>query len=321
MNALVFERPAPDTSGTSVARVPVPVPGPGEVAIQVRYAGINFKDIMARRGDARYVPSWPFVPGVEVSGHVSAVGPDVTGWALGDPVVALTNAGGLAEVAVARAELVAPVPNDLSLSQAAAVPGAPTTAVLLVDEIARVRSGDVLLVHSAAGAVGRSVAEVARQRGVKTLIGTVGAASRAAGAQSAGYDTVIVRGPDLAATVQTKVDVVLDPQGTDCLEDDLAVLVPGGRIVLFGNAGGNPLEDVPTGRLFGGNASVGGFSLEALSVNRPEVVVRAMTEAMNLMLKGDLTLPVTEVDGLREAATAQQALATGTGEAKYVVRV
>src|SRR5512132_2888582 len=73
MRAVVFDRPAPDAGATRVAELPVPEPGPGQIAVEVACAGINFIDVMARRGDPGYAPEWPFVPGLEIAGTVRAL--------------------------------------------------------------------------------------------------------------------------------------------------------------------------------------------------------------------------------------------------------
>jgi NADPH2:quinone reductase len=314
MRALVFDRPAQDSSATRVASIDAPEPGPGQVAVRVAYAGINFKDVMARRGDPGYAPRWPFVPGVEVVGAVSAVGPGVIAYGIGDLVVALTNDGGLADVAVADVALTVPVPGRLDPARAVTAPGALATAILLFHHV---RDGDVVLVHSAGGAVGRALADVARATGGVRLIGVVGAASRAASARAAGYADVLVRGDALPG-----VDVVLTPQGTTFLEQDLAALVPGGRIVLFGNASGEPLGALPeTRQLYARNASIGGFSLEAMSAAAPEKVASAMRAALDMLAAGRATGDPIVVEGLTAAPVAQQALADGTGKGKYVVRL
>jgi NADPH2:quinone reductase len=327
MQALVFDCPAPDTSGTRIASIDDPVPGPGQLVIRVAYAGINFKDVMARRGDPGYAPRWPFVPGVEVAGTVLQAGPDVTTHRVGDQVVALTNEGGLAEVAVAEAALTVPVPAGLDLASAATAPGALATAVLLHDHTARIRAGDVVLVHSAGGAVGRALSDVARTSSGARLIGVVGAPARVGAAHDAGYPDVLVRGDTLAADVRALVagrgvDVVLNSQGTDFLDADLAVLAPGGRIVLFGNASGAGLAPLPpAGLLYRRNASVGGFSLAGLSATAPETVAAALRTALDLLARGRATAGTIVIHGLAAAPDAQQALADGTGKGKYVVRV
>jgi NADPH2:quinone reductase len=327
MLALVFDRPAPDTAATRIATIGDPKPGPGQVAIRVAYAGINFKDIMARRGDPGYVQRWPYVPGLEVSGTVIQAGPGVTGHRAGDQVVALTNEGGLAEVALAQAALTVPVPAGVDLADAATTPGALATAVLLHDHAARVRAGDLVLVHSAAGAVGRALADVARVRSGARLIGAVGAASRVDAAHGAGYPDVVVRSDTLAADVRTLaarrgVDIVLDPQGTAQLDNDLAMLAPGGRIILFGNASGGALAPLPaTHLLYGRNASVGGFSLAALSSAAPETVAAAIRVALDMLAANQSTASATVLPDLAAAPDAQQALADGTGSGKYVVQI
>ena len=108
MRAVVMSEPASGPDRTKVREVEVPHPGPGHVSIEVAYAGINFIDVMARRGDPGYVPAWPYVPGLEVAGTIRELGAGVTSLAAGQQVAAFTRGGGLAEVAVADVALVRP---------------------------------------------------------------------------------------------------------------------------------------------------------------------------------------------------------------------
>jgi NADPH:quinone reductase len=326
MYALTFEQPAPDTSSTRVTEVDAPRPGPGELTVDVKAAGINFIDVMARRGDPAYASSWPFVPGLEAAGTVRELGAGVAGPAVGTPVAAFTRSGGLADVVRVRAELAVPIPDGVSFEQAAVAPGTFTTAALLVQQSGRLRAGDTVLMQSAAGGVGQAVAAWARRGGAKTLIGIVGSPTRVAAAEQSGYDVVLTRGADLAERVRDLtggrgVDVILDSQGTEQVESDLDMLAAGGRVVLFGNAGGAPLENLPPGRLFAGNASIGGFSMSAMSIRAPELIGNALREVLELVAEGELTLEFTTIDGLEAAADAQQALAEGRGAGKYVVRL
>lgn len=327
VRALVFDGPALDASTTRVAEIPVPVPGTGQVSIDVHQAGVNFKDVMARRGDPGYVPDWPFVPGLEVAGTVRALGAEVEDVRIGDLVVAYTGAGGLAEVAIADVALTVPVPRGLELRRAAAAPGALVTAALLVGELGRVRPGETVLVHGAAGGVGQAVARLARMAGAGLVLGTVGSPGRVAPALASGYDEVLVRSPQLAAAVHQAsdgrdVDLVLDPQGTAQVDLDLQVAAPGARIILFGNATGEPLAPLPAlGRLFAANASIAGFSLAAFAATAPARFSTALTEVLGHLVVGDLDIELTSVNGLGEAAAAQQALAEGRGRGKQVVEL
>lgn len=327
MLALVFDHAAEDGSATRVATTTVPRPGAGQVSIAVSHAGINFKDVMSRRGDPGYVPSWPFIPGLEVAGTVRKVGIGVTQFSRGDLVLALTNAGGLAEVAVAESALTVAIPVGVEAALAAAVPGAFTTAELLLNRAARLRAGDVLLVQSAGGSVGRAIADIARlQPGVR-LIGVVGSDRRLATALDAGYDAAFTRDSRLAANIRDHlggrgVDVVLDPQGTTWLDQDLQVLEVGGTVVIFGNAAGVAISDLPPlGQLFARNVSIGGFSLAALSRTAPDIVAAAMNSVLAHLRHGRLAPSVTVLDGLERAAEAQQSIADGIARSKQIIRL
>jgi NADPH2:quinone reductase len=327
MRAVFFDQAAADASTTRVGETAVPEPGAGELTVDVRAAGVNFIDVMARRGDPGYASSWPFVPGLEIAGTVRALGAGVDGPAVGSRVAAFTGSGGLAEVAKVRAELAVEIPEGIEFEHAAAAPGTLTTAALLLGQAGALRPGQTVLVHSAAGGVGQAVASLARLRGASLLIGTVGSASRAASAEQAGYDAALVRGEGLTEAVRRRtdgrgVDLILDPQGTEWVEADLELVAQGGRIVLFGNATGGALAPLPqAGRLFGGNVSIGGFSISRFAANAPEIVARALTDVLAELAAGRLTVDAAIVDGLDGAAAAQQALAEGRGTGKYVIRL
>jgi NADPH2:quinone reductase len=267
------------------------------------------------------------VPGLEVAGTVRALGAGVDALRVGDRVSAFTDHGGLAEVAVAPAQLTVRVPAGLDLERAAAAPGALTTAALLLSDFGHLRPGEVVLVHSAAGGVGQAVVQLARLAGAELVLGTVGDATRVSAVRRAGYDAALVRGPGLTSAIRERtggrpIDLILDPQGTSLLDLDLDVLAAGGRIVLFGNATGAALDPLPAAnRLFAANASIAGFSLASLAATAPERVAGAMHDVLCHLAAGELDVELTKVEGLGAAPRAQQALAEGRGRGKQVVRV
>jgi NADPH2:quinone reductase len=324
MRALVFEGPSDDTTTTRIVELPEPEPGPGQVAIDVHHAGVNFKDIMARRGDQGYATQWPFVPGLEVAGTVRAVGRGVSGFDVGQAVAAYTGAGGQAEVAVADSALVQPVPDGVPLELAAAAPGALVTGELL---LGRLEPGAVVLLHGASGGVGEAVARLARAGGARLVLGTVGSAARVQPALEAGYDRVFTRDASLvdavmAATDGLGADLVLDPQGTTLLELDLELTAVGGRIVLFGNAAGTPFGPLPgLERLMAGNVSLSGFSLAALAARAPERVGNALRAALARLAGKAIAFDVTPIAGLERAAAAHQAMIEGRLQHKQVIAV
>lgn len=294
-------------------------PRPGEVLIKVAHAGVNFKDVMSRRGDPGYAPTWPHVPGMEVEGRILALGPNVTDLKVGQPIVALTNDGGLASLARANALLTVPRPDSLDPTIAVAIPAAVTTAVLLLDR-AGLSIGDAIFMHSAASTVAAAVAQIARHRGARTIVGSVGDLTRAAAARARGYDEVLVRGADFSAAGE--FDVILDPHGTRYIDDDLTMAAAGGRILLFGNASGEVLGSLPpASALFPRSLSIGGFSLKGLSAADPARVRRALQTAMRLVDDGVVRFQVEVLEGLHQAPVAHDALAAGVGRGKYVVRL
>lgn len=325
MRAVVMSGPSRTSDRTDVQEIDEPRPGPGEITVAVGHAGINFVDVMHRRGDPGYVTSWPYVPGFEVAGTVLRTGTGVTGLEPGQPVVGLTRHGGLAEVATVAAELVVPVPDEVAPGVAAAVPGALTTALLLLTDAARIGPGERLLVHSASGGVGAAVARIAPLLGAGPLIGTVGDPGKTGAARAAGYQTALARGDGFAEAVRVAapggVDVVLDPLGTRYLDVDLDVAAPGARIVLFGNASGaapGPLP--PFGRLLQGNVLIGGFSIGSLSATAPGRVASGIRRVLELLASGRLRFDVTEIS-LDEVPGIHDALAEGRGVGKYVARL
>jgi NADPH2:quinone reductase len=325
VRAVTFSGPSSDAETTSVASVDMPRPGAGQVAIEVEAAGLNFIDVMARRGDPGYASAWPYVPRLEVAGTVRAVGEGVRGLAKGQRVAALTRGGGLAEVALADAALTVPLPGGLSAELAAAAPLTLGTALLLLESAARFAPGERVLLHGASGGLGGALAQLVPLLGGGTLIGSVSRDEKRELARRAGYAVALTRDEGFADALRTAtdgagVDIVLDPGGTENLELDLALTAPGGRIVLFGNAGGTapaPLPALPA--LIRGNVSIGGFSMTARAAAAPGHVAAALERTLAWLADRSLTLPLTVIAGLGEVGATHQLLAEGRGHGKYVV--
>jgi NADPH2:quinone reductase len=319
--------PSSGVDRTEIREIEEPRPGPGEVTIDVAYAGINFIDVMARRGDAAYASAWPYAPGLEVSGAVRELGPGVTELAVGQKVAAFTLGGGLADVTRTRGEFVVPVPDQVPSRVAAAAPLMLATGLLLLSDAARFRPGESVLVHSASGGVGSAIAQLVPALGGGLRIGTVGRPGKVASALASGYDVAVARTEDVAGAVRDAtggagVDIVLDPLGTAMLETDLVLTAPGGRIVLFGNAGGGEQVPLPSaGRLIGGNLAIGGFSISRLWATAPHRASAGLRRVLDLIAEGRMDIAVTEVSSLAEVPAVHQLLADGRGEGKYVARL
>jgi len=227
---------APDVLETRQA--PDPSPGDDEIRIRVRAAGINFADILARLGLYPDAPKPPMVVGYEVAGRVDAVGRNVVNFAEGDRVLALTRFGGYSDTVVVPISQAFHFPDDLSDSEAAAVPVNYLTASIALYKMAALAPGETVLVHNAGGGVGIAATQLARLRRA-TVIGTASAFKHDA-LRSFGVDHAIdYRHANVAEEVKKLtrgrgVDVILDPIGGRSFTDSYRMLAPLGRLVIFG---------------------------------------------------------------------------------------
>jgi NADPH:quinone reductase-like Zn-dependent oxidoreductase len=236
VKALTLIKAGPPEQALEVREVPDPTPGNGEVLIDVRAAGLNFADVMARAGLYPDAPKTPCVMGYEVAGVINSVGTGVERFEPGQRVVAATLFNGFAERAVAMATDVLPLPEGMSFEEGAALPVAYGTAYAAVGLLAAVRPGETVLVHAAAGSVGIAATQLLRDRGAE-VIGTASAskhdAIRAQGvSQAIDYRTQDFRQEVQRITGGQGVDVVLDALGE--FRSSYASLRPGGRLVIYG---------------------------------------------------------------------------------------
>jgi NADPH2:quinone reductase len=229
------------------------VPGRGQVRIKSTAIAVNFRDVLVRRG-THAVPSFPSGMGVESVGLVDAVGPDVHGIMVGDRVACVAGPdSAYAEQRIIPAARAVMVPDGIDDSTAAAMMIRGMTARYLLKETYRVRSGDPILIHAAAGGVGLIMCQWAKHLGA-TVIGTVGSKDKAEVAREYGCDHPIVYGEeDFAERVHEitggeGVPVVYDSVGKETFEGSLQCLRRRGLLVSFGEASGDP-DPMPPRRL------------------------------------------------------------------------
>ena len=217
---------------------PDPPVGPGEVRIAVKAAGINFADTMARVGLYPDAPKTPCVLGYEVGGEVESVGEGVEGHEVGDRVMAGTRFGGQAELVTVPADQLLPLPEKLSFEQGAAFPVNYGTAYAALVIMAGLKEAERVLIHAAAGGVGISATQIARNIGAE-VFGTASASKHDA-IRAQGVDHPIdYRNEDFADAVRRTtggegVDVALDALGPSSFRKDYELLRQGGRLVMYG---------------------------------------------------------------------------------------
>ncbi|WP_371645767.1 quinone oxidoreductase family protein [Streptomyces mirabilis] len=310
-----------------VVEAEVPTPGPGQVSIDVAYTGVNFADLKAR-ADGYRVPALPFVPGLEASGRVRALGAGVTGLAVGQEVAALTQGGAYADVVVADAVTVFPLPPGVDLRTGATLPTVLPTAYALIHTVGRLQPGETVLVQGAAGGVGTVLGQLANAAGAGAVLGVVSSEAKAEYAREHGYDEVVVTSsttPSFAKEVREAtdgrgVDLALDPVGGETLRASLDSLAPFGRLVSFGNASGAQPWQVGQPDLYPLALSVSGFSILTLAQTSP-TELRALTErAFRTVVDGVVSLPVTAEFALQDAAEAHRLMGTRTSTGKLLLR-
>jgi putative PIG3 family NAD(P)H quinone oxidoreductase len=215
---------------------PIPEPAAGEVLIQVAAAGVNRPDVMQRQGKYPPPPGVTDIPGLEVSGTVKAVGSSVSELRVGDQVCALVAGGGYAEYCIAPALQCLPVPANVSLVEAGAVPETYFTVWTNVFERGRLRAGEALLVHGGASGIGTTAIQLARAFGARVLATAGGnekcrACERLGAERAINYKTEDFVAAVRQATAGEGVDVVLDMVGGDYTARNLKALAQEGRLV------------------------------------------------------------------------------------------
>jgi NADPH:quinone reductase len=270
-----------------------PTPGAGQILVRVAAAGVNYIDTYHRTGF--YPQPLPFVPGLEGSGHVVALGPGVSGFTEGQAVAWAQGPGSYATEVRINAAVAVPVPDGVHLHDAAAVMLQGMTAHYLLNGAANPHAGDWVLIHAGAGGVGLLLLQMARSMGLHSIT-TVSTAEKAQRATDAGADVVIRydnRGHDdvvddiMSATQGRGVSVAYDGVGRDTFEVSLRVTKPRGTVVLFGAASG-PVPPFDLQRLGGmGSLVITRPTLAHFVANRDELLWRAQ-EVLEALRNGSL---------------------------------
>ncbi|MFE2751284.1 quinone oxidoreductase family protein [Actinosynnema sp. NPDC059335] len=286
-------------------------PGPGELLVDVAAAGVNFIDCYHREG--RYPLETPFGLGLEGAGRVAAVGPDVTGWAVGDRVAWAQTLGSYAEQAVVPVRDAVPVPDGVDDDTAGALLLQGLTAHYLVTSTYPVQEGDAVLVHAAAGGVGLLLVQLAKARGAR-VIGTVSTEAKAALAREAGADEVIRydQVADFAPAVRELtggegVAVAYDGVGKTTFDGSLASLRRRGTLALFGASSGAVPPFDPMRLNQAGSVFLTRPSLAAHVATREELEWRA-GELFAAVADGKLTVRVGGRYPLADARRAHEDL-------------
>lgn len=288
---------------------PVPVPGPGEVLIAVKAAGVNRPDVLQRLGVYPPPKGASDLLGLEVAGHVVARGPGATRFKDGDAVCALTNGGGYAEFCVASESATLPVPEGLSLVEAAALPETVFTVWHNVFERGGLQPSEWLLVHGGASGIGTTAIQLGKLFGANVLV-TAGTAEKTHACEQLGADRAInYRSEDFVEAVKEATqghgaDVTLDMVGGDYIERDLRAAALDGRIVQIAFLKGSKVE-IDLMRLMMRRLTLTGSTLRAQSAESKARMARAIEEKVwPLIVQGKFKPVIDSTFKLTDAAAA-----------------
>jgi putative PIG3 family NAD(P)H quinone oxidoreductase len=279
MHAITIDKPG-GPEALVWAEVPDPTPRPGEVVVQVTAAAVNRADVMQRQGNYPPPPGAPPYPGLECSGVITAVGDGVTGHHVGERVCALLAGGGYAEQVAVPAGQLLPIPQQMSVQEAAALPEVACTVWSNVVDIARLRKGETLLVHGGGGGIGTFAIQLGKALGATVLV----TARQAKHAQltALGADlTIDYTAADFVEEVgkftDGGVDVILDIIGAKYLDRNVAALAPGGRIAIIGMQGGRRGE-LDLGALMAKRGTISATTLRARPAADKARIVKGVRE-------------------------------------------
>ncbi len=323
MTAVEIGAPGPPDCLRAVSR-PVPQPGPEEVLIRVAAAGVNRPDLLQRKGAYPPPPGVTDIPGLEVAGEVVGAGTDVIGPVVGARVCALVAGGGYAEYVAAPAVQCLPVPEALSMEEAAALPETFFTVYYNVFMRASLRPGETLLVHGGSSGIGTTAILLAKAFGARVIV-TAGSAQKCEACRRLGADVAIDYKQEdfVARTIDSTggqgADVILDMVGGEYLARNMAAAAVNGRIAIIATQHGTKAEidlrGLMTKRLW-----VGGSTLRPQTVESKGEIAAALRREVWPLFESKSLRPVIHARfPLREAARAHALMESGAHIGKIVL--
>nr|XP_002710115.1 quinone oxidoreductase PIG3 [Oryctolagus cuniculus] len=310
MLAVHFDQPG-GAENLYLKEVDKPSPGDGEVLLKVAASALNRADILQRQGGYPPPPGASSILGLEASGHVAELGPGCRGnWKIGDSAMALLSGGGQAQYVTVPEELLMPIPEGLTLLQAAAIPEAWLTAFQLLHLVGNVQAGDTVLIHAGSSGVGTAAIQLAWMAGAIPLV-TAGSQQKLQMAEKLGaaagfnYKEEDFSEAALKFTQGAGVNLILDCIGSPYWEKNVHCLAVDGRWILYGLMGGANINGPLFSKLLSKRGSLIASLLRSRNKKYKQMLVRAFTEQalphfstegpQRLLPVLDRVYPVTEI--------------------------
>jgi len=309
-----------------VAVRPVPQPGAGQVLIHVAAAGVNRPDVAQRQGHYPPPPGASDLPGLEVAGTIAAVAQGVSGLSVGDQVTALLTGGGYAEYAIAAAPLCLPIPQGLSLVEAAALPETYFTVWTNVFERGGCKAGDTLLVHGGTSGIGTTAIQLGTALGAK-VFATAGSPDKARMCETLGAVRGInYRTEDFVEVVKQAtegrgVDVILDMVAGSYVQRNIEAAAVEGRIVVIAVQGGAK-ADIKVNMLMMKRLTLTGSTLRPRTVEQKAAIAESVHEHVWPLLASRRVKPIIHATfALADAAEAHRLMESSTHVGKIVLTI
>jgi NADPH2:quinone reductase len=288
-----------------------PPPGPGELQVRITARGVQYVDVLMLAGKYQFRPEPPFIPGNEGAGDVVAVGSGITGFKPGDRVMSRQRLGAFAELANCKAEDCDPIPAALSREEAAVFRNAYHTAYHALLQRGRLKAGDRVLIHGAAGGIGLPAIQLAKLYGAQ-VIATASTGEKRSVCLEEGADHAIdyqagFREKVMDLTGGRGVDIIYDPVNGPTFEESLRCLAWGGRILILGFLGGPPASARTNYLLIKGIEAIG-VRIGGLSEAHPEIAAANVRTLVELAGQGKLKPRIWRTFPLAKAGDAVQAL-------------
>jgi len=324
MRAVVAEKLSKPEDLT-IIELPEPTPGPGQIRIDVKATALNFADTLIIGHKYQVRPDFPFSPGFEVAGDVSAVGPGVTDFKPGDRVIATMDYGAYREQVIVEDYLAHPFPDAMDYVTAASFPVAYGTSYVGLLRRSHIAPGETVLVHGAAGGVGLTAVEIAKAAGAQ-VIATAGSDEKTAIAKAHGADHVInyttgpIRDRVKELTDGNGADVIYDPVGGDIFDQSLRCINWGGRILIIGFAAGR-IPEIPANMLLVKSCSAIGVFWSSHRRREPESLRQDYKQLFDWWSDGKLKPLVGATYPLDQAGAAMTALLSRKVAGKIVLEV
>lgn len=301
-----------------------PLPGDEELVIDVKAAGINFPDILTIAGKYQDKIPPPFIPGNEASGIVSAVGPKVSRFKIGDKAIVAPRGGGFAEKCKVHQNAAMPLPNGLSLEQGAGYAVTYGTSYHALKQSADLQAGETVLVLGAAGGVGITAVQIAKAMGARVIAAASSDEkldfARAAGADELiNYSSQALR-DSVKELTDGGVDVVYDPVGGELSQQALRALAWHGRHLIIGFASGD-IPQLPANIALLKEARVVGVWWGTWAARNPELQIQNMSELAALVSGGVLNPGVTESFPLDDFENAFQLISERRALGKVILQI